>query len=66
MELGGYQLRLDNWKLEAFNEDSVYVRYNDVYYMTSGGDAAAWGIVTRHGLLRPRIDRVARRQRRLV
>ena len=29
---GGYQLQLDNWKLEALNEDSVYVRYNDVYY----------------------------------
>ncbi|MCK4356854.1 gliding motility-associated C-terminal domain-containing protein, partial [Candidatus Bipolaricaulota bacterium] len=29
---GGYQLQLDNWKLEAFNEDDVYVRYNDVYY----------------------------------
>ena len=30
--LGGYQLQLDNWKLEVFNEDDVYVRYNDVYY----------------------------------
>jgi len=29
---GGYQLVLDNWKLEVFNEDSVYARYNDVYY----------------------------------
>jgi len=29
---GGYQLQLDNWKLEVFNEDSVYARYNDVYY----------------------------------
>ena len=29
---GGFQLVLDNWKLEVFNEDSVYVRYNDVYY----------------------------------
>ena len=29
---GGYQLELDNWRLEAFNEDSIYVRYNDVYY----------------------------------
>ena len=39
---GGFQLRLDNWKLEAYNEDSVYVRYNDVYYtqqdMTKLGD----------------------------
>ena len=30
--LGGYSLELDNWELEAFNEDSVYVRYNDVTY----------------------------------
>ena len=31
---GGYQLQLDNWKLEVFNEDSVYARYNDVTYTT--------------------------------
>ena len=31
--LGGYSLRLDNWELEAFNEDSVYARYNDVVYV---------------------------------
>ncbi|MBE0636871.1 hypothetical protein IH601_12820, partial [Candidatus Bipolaricaulota bacterium] len=30
--VGGFQLQADNWKLEAFNEDDVYVRYNDVYY----------------------------------
>ncbi len=30
--LGGYSLRLDNWDLEAFNEDSIYARYNDVVY----------------------------------
>lgn len=29
---GGYSLELDNWSLEAFNEDSIYVRYNDVKY----------------------------------
>ncbi|HCP31816.1 TPA: hypothetical protein DIT45_00935 [Candidatus Acetothermia bacterium] len=29
---GGYQLQLDNWKIEAFNEDSIYVRYNDQWY----------------------------------
>jgi len=27
-----YQLRLDNWKLEVFNEDDVYARYNDAIY----------------------------------
>ena len=30
--LGGYQLRLDNWRLEGFNEDRIYARYNDVTY----------------------------------
>jgi len=29
---GGYSLQLDNWDLEAFNEDSIYARYNDVIY----------------------------------
>ena len=32
---GGYQLVLDNWKLEVFNEDHVYVQYNDVYYFAT-------------------------------
>ena len=30
--LGGFQLLLDNWRVEAFNEDDIYVRYNDVVY----------------------------------
>ena len=29
---GGFQLRLDNWKIEAFNEDDIYARYNDAVY----------------------------------
>jgi hypothetical protein len=29
---GGFQLQLDNWKVEAYNEDSIYVRYNDMWY----------------------------------
>ena len=28
MSPGGFQLVIDNWRLEVFNEDSVYVRYN--------------------------------------
>ena len=28
----GDQLVLDNWKLEAYNEDDIYVRYNDQIY----------------------------------
>ena len=30
--LGGYQLQLDNFRVEVFNEDTLIVRYNDVYY----------------------------------
>jgi len=29
---GGYQVQMDNWKFETFNENDVYARYNDVYY----------------------------------
>ncbi len=29
---GGYQLQLDNWRLEAFNEDTIAVRYNAMIY----------------------------------
>ncbi len=38
---GGYSLQLDNWDLEAFNEDSIYARYNDVIY--ADGELAALG-----------------------
>ncbi|MEN6368383.1 MAG: hypothetical protein ABFD77_01630 [Thermotogota bacterium] len=41
---GGYSLELDNWSLEAFNEDSIYVRYNDVKYT----DAALAGLGDRN------------------
>jgi len=37
---GGYSLELDNWDLEAFNEDSIYVRYNDVVYAEDPQDDA--------------------------
>jgi len=37
--IGGYQLQLDNWKLEVFNEDDVYARYNDVYYTQTSMNA---------------------------
>jgi len=33
--LGGFQLVLDNWRIEAFNEDDIYARYNDVIYTDS-------------------------------
>jgi len=37
---GGYQLQLDNWRFEVYNEDTIYARYNDVYY----ANAALWGL----------------------
>jgi len=40
---GGFQLQVDNWKIEAFNEDDIYVRYNDVYYATSTTGLAGIG-----------------------
>jgi hypothetical protein len=57
---GGFQLQQDNWKLEAFNEDDVYARYNDVYYETGQdglggiGDSNAAGPTA----MPPEIDRV--------
>jgi len=39
--IGGYQLQVDNWTLEVFNEDDVYARYNDVYYFTVESVAGA-------------------------
>ena len=43
---GGYQLRLDNWRFEAFNEDNVIARYNDVHYAAGElpqlGDGDDW------------------------
>jgi len=45
---GGYQLRLDNWRLEGFNEDVIYARYNDVTYtpaaMAGVGDMNTVGL----------------------
>ena len=38
---GGYQLQVDNWKLEVYNEDDVYARYNDVYYFSVESVAGA-------------------------
>jgi len=59
---GGFQLQLDNWKLEAFNEDSIYVRYNDVYYVTGVTGMAGLGDITSaspaNTAFPPAIDRV--------
>jgi len=59
---GGYQLSLDNWKLEVFNEDSIYARYNDVYYMTGANGMTGLGDMVALGIsgtvFPPRIDRI--------
>jgi hypothetical protein len=53
---GGYQLQLDNWKLEVFNEDDVYARYNDVYYVPAA--LSGLGDIDTGTAFPPRIDRV--------
>jgi hypothetical protein len=53
---GGYQLELDNWTFEAFNEDDVLVRYNDVYYASA--DRNDLGDVNIDTAFPPEIDRV--------
>ena len=49
---GGYSLQLDNWTLEAFNEDSIYARYNDIYY--DDDHLAALGDATLDTMFPPR------------
>ncbi|MDD5646597.1 MAG: FlgD immunoglobulin-like domain containing protein [Candidatus Bipolaricaulis sp.] len=57
--LGGYQLVLDNWGLEAYNEDEIYVRYNDVYYVDNEQGMFGLGdLDTATAYSGPRIDRV--------
>ncbi len=55
---GGYQLVLDNWRLEAFNEDHVYVQYNDVYYTTDTTGIGGLGDIDETTAFPPKIDRV--------
>jgi len=57
--VGGYQLILDNWRLEVFNEDEVYVRYNDQEYMS--GDNGYLGLADQSTITAysgPRIDTI--------
>jgi len=57
---GGYQLQVDNWKLEVFNEDDVYARYNDVYYELDASGLAGIGDIEWNNFTAtpPQIDRV--------
>ena len=53
---GGYSLKLDNWEMEVFNEDSVYARYNDVVYAEA--DIAMIGDLDTATAFPPRIESV--------
>jgi len=56
--LGGFQLQVDNWKLEVFNEDDVYARYNDVYYETDNTGTGGLGDVNAGTAFPPVINRI--------
>ena len=53
---GGYQLKLDNWKIEGFNEDVLYARYNDVTY--TDVDMSGLGDMNTDTAFPPTIERV--------
>jgi len=53
--VGGYQLVFDNWTLEAFNEDTIFVRYNSVDYQLADLNALGDGNAN-DGLFPPRIN----------
>jgi len=53
---GGYQLKLDNWKIEGFNEDVLYARYNDVAY--TDVDMSGLGDMDTDTAFPPMIDHV--------
>jgi len=55
---GGFQLQLDNWKIEAFNEDEVYARYNDVYYVTDETGLGGIGDASMQTAFPPMISRI--------
>ncbi|MCI0479934.1 hypothetical protein L0Y59_05305, partial [Candidatus Uhrbacteria bacterium] len=55
---GGFQLWFDNWKVEAYNEDDIYVRYNDVYYAQGVEGLGGIGDANPLTAMPPWIDRV--------
>jgi len=55
---GGYQLQLDNWRFEVYNEDHVYARYNDVYYNVDLTGLGGIGDANFNTAFPPRINRV--------
>ncbi len=56
--MGGFQLAIDNWKLEAYNEDDIMVRYNDVYYESGADGLGGIGDISMGTAMPPQIDRI--------
>ncbi|MBN1858722.1 hypothetical protein JW848_05910, partial [Candidatus Bipolaricaulota bacterium] len=54
---GGYQVVLDSWAVEAYNEDDIYVRYNDVYYLDEAINGLGDALLD-DGSFPPTIDRI--------
>jgi hypothetical protein len=59
--VGGYQLVFDDWKVQAFNEDTVFVRYNSVAYLEDDLNRLGDGNPN-DGHFPPRIDESTRNQ----
>ena len=52
--IAGYQLVFDDWKVQAFNEDTIFVRYNSVDYVEE--DLGVLGDGNPNAQFPPRID----------
>ncbi|MGB9757550.1 MAG: hypothetical protein ACPLZE_03655, partial [Candidatus Bipolaricaulaceae bacterium] len=57
--VAGYQLVFDDWKIQAFNEDTIFVRYNSVDY--DAADLNALGDGNPNANFPPRINEDAAR-----
>jgi len=53
--IGGYQLVFDDWKFQAFNEDTIFVRYNSVDYYPADVNALGDGDANDGGRFPPRV-----------
>jgi hypothetical protein len=58
--VSGYQLVFDDWKIQAFNEDTIFVRYNSVAYTQESLNALGDGNPN-DGFFPPVIDEAAAR-----
>ncbi len=58
--VNGYQLVFDDWRVQAFNEDTIFVRYNSVDYVQTDVNALGDGDPN-DGAFPPEIDTAAAR-----